>query len=83
MAYAAETVLNAMPILYAKNPRHILLFWQNKTPVEVVHLAFEAKHPMHVCVSDLCLYCGCMSAPVQAGAVPPGRSEHNCRVELT
>ena len=60
MAYAAETVLNVMPILYAKNLRHILLFWQNKTPVEAVHLAFEAKHLMHVCVSHLCLYSGCI-----------------------
>ena len=58
--YAAETVLNVMPILYAKNIRQNLLFWQNKNGSRSSSYGFSAKHPMCVCVSHLCLYSDCI-----------------------
>ena len=49
MVYAAETVLNVMPILYARNISHNLLFGKTKTPVEALRMTFSAKHLMCVC----------------------------------
>ena len=46
MAYAAETVLNVMPILYANNIRHNLLFGKKKRPEEALRRAFSATHLM-------------------------------------